>query len=440
MITSYKWGLCSACLFLAAVTLPSAVPAFAQEQGKNTPATERLLAVRPATLTLDQALAQALAKSPVLAASAARADAATASRSQAGALPNPEVSVEAENIYGDYDGMDDAEITYGISQLVELPGKRGNRIRVADAGKTKIHYARDGARFDLIRDVTVAYAELAAAQQEVDILEEEYDLASEVFDSVAAKVEAGKEPAIQRNKAEIARSASDIARERAHRNLVARKQILSSLLNDEGQDYTVDMTALPEIAAPLSLDFYRARIAQTPDIRSLEADVDQARAGLSLEKANAVPDPTFNFGMKDIREDDRTAYVAGISFPLPVFNVNRAGIRRAGHELNATMMDQKGSQLSIDASLVSVYGDYASAYNEAVALKGTVLPGAEEAFSFARQGYEAGKFGYLDVLDAQRTLFDARKQYNQAVLDYHRQRAVIERMTAIHDEQHPTQE
>jgi len=62
----------------------------------------------------------------------------------------------------------------------------------------------------------------------------------------------------------------------------------------------------------------------------------------------------------------------------------------------------------------------------------SVLPGAEEAFQFARGGYDAGKFGYLEVLDAQRTLFDARRQFNEAVLDYHQQRAVLERFSALH--------
>ena len=162
----------------------------------------------PPVLKLHQAIAQALEKSPVLGASSARADAATASRSQAGALPNPELSLEAENIYGDYDGLDDAEITYGVSQLVELPGKRGNRVKAADAAEFKSHYTLDAARLDLIRDITVAYTEMAVAQQEVDILSEEYDLATAVHDSVAAKVEAGKVPPIQKNKAGIAYSKS----------------------------------------------------------------------------------------------------------------------------------------------------------------------------------------------------------------------------------------
>ncbi|AEP10524.1 TolC family protein [Micavibrio aeruginosavorus] len=388
----------------------------------------------PATLVLDQAIAWALEHSPVLGASASRADAANASRSQAGALPNPEISVEAENIYGDgpYDGVDVAEITYGVSQLVELPGKRGNRIRVAEAEKTKIHYASDGARLDLIRDVTIAYAELVAAQRDLAVIAEERNLAAEVRNSVAARVDAGKEPPIQRNKAEIELSSSDIALERARRSVNTKKKALEILMGGNLGDFTVDAQTLPAPTEPEPFLYYREQLARTPDVKSFEADVTQAQSMLSLEKASAFPDPTVGFGVRQFREDDRQAFVAGVSFPLPVFNINRAGIQRAGHELNAAKLEQRGGELSLEASLTEAYENFVSAYREASTLNDSVLPGAEEAFSFSRQGYDAGKFGYLEVLDAQRTLFDARRQYNEAIFDYYRQRATIERMTAIH--------
>ncbi|WP_435641764.1 TolC family protein [Micavibrio aeruginosavorus] len=423
---------------LAVSFMPPTLPAFAQDKGIVDPSASVKVENEPAYLELDQAIAWALDKSPVLAASSARADASNASRSQAGALPNPEISIEADNIYGDgpYEGMDSAEITYGVSQLIELPGKRGNRVRLADAERTKTHYARDSARLDLIRDVTIAFSEVTAAQQEVVILEEERNLAFEVYESVSAKVQAGKVPPIQKNKAQIELSSSDIALERARRNLNARAKVLEALMGGEIGRFKVSMDSLPELMEPQAYEVYHSRLQQTPDFKSLDADVLQAKAGLSLEKANSFPDPTLNFGIKNFEEDDTEAFVAGLSFPLPVFNMNRTGIKRAGHELNATILDQRGSQLALEATLVSVYNDFSSAFNEARALKTSVLSGAEESFRFAHEGYEAGKFDYLEVLDAQRTLFDARKQLNQSILDYHNKRAVIERMTAIHAEQH----
>lgn len=386
-----------------------------------------------AIFTLEQAISIALEKSPVIGASLARDAASIAARKQAGAFANPDIFAEAENAYGDYDGLDEAEITYGVSQLVELPGKRGNRIRQAKAERARAHLGLDATRLDLIRDVTIAYAELAAAQQGIKILTEEFSLANAVRDSVAARVKAGKEPLVQQNKAEIARTASQIALTAATRNVGVKQQALAALLGDAKGNYVTALTSLPAIAPAQPLDSYMSRLANTPETRALETDVNKAQADLSLEKANAVPDPTITFGVKDLRGDDAKAFMAGVSVPFPVFNINRAGVNRAAHSLNASKYDQQSAHFAQGAALTTTHSDLANAYSMARALEQDVLPGAEQAFSFARQGYEAGKFSYFEVLDAQRTLFDARKQFNAAILDYHRQRAIIERLTAQHD-------
>lgn len=425
MKPQYKEATRFALVLLTSVALPAI-----SVQAKDKAVIEAPAA--KATLTLKQAIARALENSPVLAASSSRASASDAMRSQAGALPNPEFTLDAENIYGDNDGFENAEVTYGISQLVELPGKWSNRINIANAERDKSHLSRDAAQLDLIYGVTVAYADLAAVQQEVYILGEEHTLASEVYESVAAKVEAGREPPIQKNKADIERITSQIALERASRTLNAKKQALSALMGVRTMDFVAAIGSLPNPTNPEPLDFYLARLSQTPDVKGFEADVVKAKSSLSLEKANSIPDPTFDIGVRDFREDDSKALVAGISIPIPVFNLNRSGIKRAAHDLNAVQSDYESAKLSLEASITEIYGNYTSAYSETVALNNAVLPGAEEAFRFARAGYEAGKFSYLDVLDAQRTLFDARKQFNQSIFEYHRQRAAIERMTAAH--------
>ena len=54
------------------------------------------------------------------------------------------------------------------------------------------------------------------------------------------------------------------------------------------------------------------------------------------------------------------------------------------------------------------------------------MPGAQNAFEAANKGFNAGKFNFLDVLDAQRTLFQAKSQYIQVLLDAHQAIAEIE--------------
>lgn len=433
MNTGLSTGLPAALGVLAALLLLSPSLALAQEKPP---------------LALEEALSRALEHAPVLGAFSARASAAKAGSLQAGVLPNPEISIEAENIYGDkpYDGFKGAEITYGVSQRVELPGKRGNRLRAAQAESASMGHARDAARLDLVRDVTVAFAEVVSAQEDVSLQEEEQTLAQAVRDSVVAKVEAGKEPPIRQSKAEIESAASRLSLDRARRHLEARREVLFSLMGGAAgagsnwRDQAVAAGSLPPLSPPLGLADYAARLGDTPETKMLATSAVAAEVALSLENAAAIPDPTFTLGVKDARGEGVQSFVAGVSFPFPVFDRNRAAILRAGHDLTAARFDQQSAQLSAGAALARVHGDLATAYGQAAALQKEVLPGATEAFSIAREGYDAGKFGYLEVLDAQRTLFDARRQMNQAVLDYHRQKAEIERITAVQAQQYNDKE
>jgi cobalt-zinc-cadmium efflux system outer membrane protein len=387
-----------------------------------------------AVLSLHDAIKTALEKSPSFGAAIDRADATKEATSKAGALPNPELSVEAENIGGSgpYEGFDGAEITYGVSQLVEMPGKRSGRQGVAKGEERKTFYMRDGARLDLIRDVVIAYAEAVAAQEQLKVLQEEQTLAFDVHKTVSAKVDAGKEPPIQKNKAAIALASSEIALERAQRNAESSKKILGNLLGGQAVDFSIAPETLPAMKQPLGLATYTEMISKTPDNLIYDAAIETAQSSLSLEKANVVPDPTINVGVRDFRDDNEQALVAGVSFPFPVFDMNRAGVRRAGHEYNAAMLDKVNARLESENDLVKSYEIFSNAYREHQVLKDTVLTGAQEAFSVAREGYMAGKFGYLEVLDAQRTLFEARKQSIQTMLDYYREMAVIDRLTAAH--------
>lgn len=380
------------------------------------------------SLTLENAIAAALQNAPALRAAQSRAAAAQANHMQAAALPNPEISIDAENLYGDYSGASDAEISYGLSQLVELPGKRKSRLKIATSETRRAEHAAESQRLDMIHAVTLAFVDTAAAGKEVTLLEEEYARAVHISSSVSARVDAGKEPPIQKKKAEIERAASEMALARARQDLATKRKNLNTLMAQDNMAQSLATTSLPPLAAPLDLAQYRAQLASSPDIKAFESGVQMADGQLSLEKSVSLPDPTFSIGIKDAREDNTRSFMAGVSFPIPVFNRNRGGIERAGHDANAARFDQRSAEQNIQSAITEAHGSLANAYTAAKTLETVMIPGAEEAFDFARQGYEAGKFGYLEVLDAQRTLFETRRMHNAAVLDYRRQRAHLERL------------
>ena len=116
--------------------------------------------------------------------------------------------------------------------------------------------------------------------------------------------------------------------------------------------------------------------------------------------------------------------------PLPVFDRNQGNILRAGAELSRAEAEAEAERgrLYLDASFADSERRLDQAWRAADSLRRVVLPAAGEAAAFAREGYAAGKFSLLEVLDAQRALSDAREQLNGALLEVQQLRADIARL------------
>jgi len=91
---------------------------------------------------------------------------------------------------------------------------------------------------------------------------------------------------------------------------------------------------------------------------------------------------------------------------------------------------RRAAEVKILTALGEAYQKVSSAFLSAQSLKDIVLPGANTAFNATQEGYREGKFSYLVVLDAQRALFEIKRQYLNALAEYHKAKANIERLIA----------
>ncbi len=95
-----------------------------------------------------------------------------------------------------------------------------------------------------------------------------------------------------------------------------------------------------------------------------------------------------------------------------------------------TESERKTSEINVFTQLSAAYQILLRATTEMDLLNKDVLPGAQQAEEAIRQGYEAGRFTQLEILDARRTLIQARNQNLRALADYHQAVAEIEALTA----------
>jgi len=118
----------------------------------------------------------------------------------------------------------------------------------------------------------------------------------------------------------------------------------------------------------------------------------------------------------------------GLSLPLPLIDRNQGGILEATYSLKKARQERTAAEVDTISNLDDNYQTLLSAYTEVTVLRDTILPGAESAFNASQEGYLEGKFSYLDVLDVQRSLFDAKDTYINSLVSYHKALTSIERL------------
>ncbi len=382
-------------------------------------------------LTLEQALTLALEKNPELATYSWEIRASEGRTAQASTVPNPEIEFIVENFWGNKDlhGFDGAEYTIALTQRIELGGKRSKRAHAADIERDLAKWDYEAKKLDLLNEVTKAFVDVIAEQERLKVTEDLYGLAELSLSTVSARVQAGKVSPIEEIRATAELSKSKIELERAKRSLDAARKKLSTVLGSPAPFFEMAVGQLNLNADIPSSEQLVQKISKNPDVARWTEEIEQRRVVLNLERANRIPDPSVSIGVRRFRETETSALVAGISFPLPLFNRNTGAVSEAESRLSKAKEQQKTVLLKTQTAVTEAYLILSSAFIEVSALKNTILPQLQKAFDAVQEGYRFGKFGYLDLLDAQRSLSESKKQFIESLAAYRKAFADVERLT-----------
>ena len=435
---------------LAACARPSIAPAVApstQSLGRDLPVYQPALGERgrpegptfeaPAgTISLQDALALALLHSPDLAAFAWETRAREARALQAGRLPNPVLEVLAEDV-GASEGLRagtgsprliQPQTTLQLSQLIELGGKRLARQRLATLNRDLAAWDYEIARIDVLTRTTRHFIDVLAAQELVTLTSQTTELVDQVEQSVGARVVAGVVSPVEQTKAGVALAVARVDLGRARRLLDASRGRLAGSWGITEASFRSVEGDLRQVAEPPPLPELRARLAATPELARWTAEISQRQSALSLERARRVPDMALTVGFRRFTGLPGNTLLFGASVALPVFDLNGRGVQEASLRLAKAYEERRATEARVAVALTEGYQALSSAHEELTALRTTVLPGAQQAFDAVSEGYRLGKFEYLDVLDAQRTLVGAGGQYLRALSEYHKAVADVERL------------
>jgi cobalt-zinc-cadmium efflux system outer membrane protein len=237
-------------------------------------------------------------------------------------------------------------------------------------------------------------------------------------------------PPIEETKVAVAFSATRIALGQAQRELATARQRLALLWGESSPDFGRVLGDLESSVTLPNLAALSERALSSPMADRARKGIEHRKALLAVEQTRRVPNITLGGGMIKHWESGGTTATVGISMPLQLFDRNQGNVLEAHQRVNKALDEQAATHLRLKAELVQAYEALAAAQNEITILRGEILPAAKSAFEVTNKGYELGKFSFLEVLDAQRTLFQNQIMYVRAVANHRRLVNEIERLIA----------
>lgn len=379
-------------------------------------------------LTLREAVNRALAYNPAVKAAFIEIEALHGLEAQSGVKPNPELLIEVENFAGRglQSGFSAAESTFSLTQNIELGDKRLRRLQAAHLDTSLAGWNYESVRVQVAAATARAFVDVITAQERIRVLREFVTIAQKTQSSVDARVKGGKASPIEFDRTIVAAARAKALVTGEEARLAAAKRRLSIFWGSEKIDFGGVSGRLGNGRGVPSLQALISLIDNNPELARWTDEVGRRVAQLDVEVAKSIPDVRVGAGVRHFAETDSAAAVATVSIPLQFFDRNTGNIVAAEQRIAKAEQDRETARNVLLGSLAEAVGELEVAAALLKALETEVLPPAQSAFERTKTGYDEGKFDILNVLDAQRAVFETRLDVLVARADYEKARVRVE--------------
>ncbi len=381
---------------------------------------------------LDALMREALSGAPDLAAAAARLRVAQGYAQQAGAALSPQVDVTASGglvQQSENNGVpaafvpqgwkESGKMGLGFSLDLHLWGKNRAALAAARSDAEAAGFELAEARLVLTTSIAATYADLARLHAQRDVLVSQVAIRGDTLKLVADRVDAGID-----TRAELKQAQSRVPAARADlaatdEAIALTRNTLAALVGagpDRGLAITRPGVAILQargVPANASIDL----IGRRPDIAAARAGVESAASRIKVARAAFYPNISLSgliglqsLGFGNLLQGSSAFGNVGPAVTLPIFHGGAISgqYRSARGQYDEAVARYDGSVVQ---ALRQVADAVASRNMLAVRLGESrqALRDAEEGNALARQRYENGLSTYLDVLNAEEGVLQARR-------------------------------
>ena len=140
--------------------------------------------------------------------------------------------------------------------------------------------------------------------------------------------------------------------------------------------------------------------------------------------------PDFDVGVSyHYMKDLPTSWAFSISVPLPFLFKKQQKAEFTEAQANVLALHREAENLrnAIQLEVEEAYMNSLTAKNQIQLLQDEILPQAEEVYNMLLFSYQEGEIGGIDLIESRKTLNEARKSYADALFEYARDLAVLDK-------------
>lgn len=316
-------------------------------------------------------------------------------------LPDPRLTFESD--------ISDTVMSLMPGLMVDLPGpgklRAAGDVMAAESRGAYFGFEREILRVALA--VKTAYYRLHFLEETIRVERETLGLLGDLEQLAQQQNAAGRVTLQDVLRAQIARDQLETQvtnLEDSRSALVAELKSALGLGPGDG-DPPVPATFEPSVGDPRPDELLATAMTRNPNLRAMEEDVIRAEASLGLARKSGVPD--FSLGLEVDVKASPTMFRPSAGMTLPIWR-DKIAAEIAGAQASKRAAEARltAEQVEIAAELASMLFMFREAVRNDALLQDKLLTKSKQSLDAARAGYVNGRAGFLDLIDAQRTLLE----------------------------------
>lgn len=365
--------------------------------------------------TLADLEALALAHNPTLSQAAAAVDQQQGQYRQSGLYPNPQVGYL--NTTANHSDPRQANGIFVSQELVTA-----KKIPLAQAANLqeirRLQWDQEAQQIRVLNDVRIRYYEVLGAQRAVAVNQQLEQLSGEHLNAAKLLFEGKTVSKADVLQAQVLVEGSRLSLAEATHRLEAAWAQLASMVGVPSLPVTQLSEEAGEALPELNFETqWQQMLAESPQLRSAESELDHGKASLREANAAAIPNVTLQVVADYDRVTQSTTASTLVALPIPIYNRNQGNIDQARADVRADQADIVRTRLVLRDQLAESFQRFRTSRMQAVKLRETILPALEENLHLAMVAYQAGEIGFRDVLSAQQAFAHSQIAHLQAVTD-----------------------